>query len=74
MVNLNEQWITLECPNCNYIDDIQIIDVKIEKIHYCNNCKVEIKLQDNEGSVHNGIESINKAFKDIENLLKKFGK
>ncbi len=74
MININYEWITIECPRCNYYDEIQLIDAKIETIHFCNNCKVKIQLQDNEGSVHHGIETINKAFKDLKHILKNFGK
>lgn len=74
MTNLNYLWVHFECPKCNYIDEIQLVDAKTEKQVYCHNCKIDIQLRDHEASVHNGIESINKAFKDIENLFKNFGK
>lgn len=74
MINISYQWITIECPKCNYADDIQMIEVKIEKIHFCNNCKIQIQLQDSEGSVHYGIVTINKAFRDLETLFKNFGR
>lgn len=74
MIDLNYTWIDIECPNCKYIDEIQLIDAKIEKLLFCNNCKIKIQLQDQEGSVYSGIETINNAFKDLEKLFKNFGK
>lgn len=74
MFDLNNTWITIECPNCNYQDEIQLIDAKTEKLIFCNNCKVSIQLKDDNSSVHSGIKGINNAMKDLENLLKNFGK
>ena len=74
MINFNKIWIDIECPNCNYLDQIQLIDVKTEKEFFCNNCKCKILLKDHEGSVHNGIESMNSAMKELAETFKKLGK
>lgn len=74
MIDLNSIWIDIECPNCKYLDEVQLIDVKSEKEIFCNNCKCRIHLNDSDGSVHNGIESMNNALKKLENAFKKFGK
>lgn len=74
MFDLNYIWVDIACPKCNYQDEMQLIDAKSEKLIFCNNCKVGIQLQDSEASVHSGIENINKAFKDIDDLFKNFGK
>ncbi len=74
MIDLNRTWISIECSNCSYADEIQLIDVKTEKVIFCHNCKTSIKLIDSEASVHSGIESINTALSEIENALKNFGK
>jgi hypothetical protein len=74
MTNLNYLWVGVECPKCKYIGEIQLVDVKSEKQVFCHNCKINIQLQDDQASVHNGVEIINKAFKNIENLFKNFGK
>lgn len=74
MFDLNKQWITMECPNCGYQDDIQMIDVKTEKTVFCHNCKKMITLHDADASVHSGVKRINNKFKELENLFKNFGK
>jgi Zn ribbon nucleic-acid-binding protein len=51
----------MECPKCGYQDEIQLIDAKTEKTVFCHNCKCQIKLYDNEASVHSGIDSMNNA-------------
>jgi transcription elongation factor Elf1 len=71
-VNFNNTWIDFECPACNYQDQLQLVDIKTERTIFCNNCKISIRLVDENASTHIGIESINKTFKDFEDLLKKF--
>ena len=74
MLDLNSMWVDLDCPKCNYQDVIQLIDVKSEKLIFCSNCKISIQLKDSEASVHCTTDSINKAFKNLEDLFKNFGK
>lgn len=74
MIDLNYTWVDIHCPKCNYQDEIQLIDAKAEKLIFCNNCKSSIQLQNSNASVHTGIESINKAFKDLEDLFKNLSK
>ncbi|QHS55457.1 hypothetical protein GWR56_07855 [Mucilaginibacter sp. 14171R-50] len=74
MIDFNSIWIDIECPQCKYIDEIQLIDAKAEKLRFCNNCKVKIQLKDSDGSVHSNIETINNAFKGLEEIFKKIGK
>ena len=74
MFDLNYIWIGVECSNCKYENDVQLIDAKSEKVILCNNCKSLIQLQDNEASVHSGIEGINAALKEFENVFDKLGK
>jgi transcription elongation factor Elf1 len=74
MFNLNYLWIDFNCPKCSYNDTVQFIDAKTERTVYCHNCKTSIKLNDSDASVHHGIQKINNSVKQLENLLKKFGK
>lgn len=73
-MDINNIWIDLECPICNYIDEVQLIDVKLERIFFCHNCKTEIILQDDESSVHNAVNNINKALNNLETIFKNFEK
>ena len=74
MIDFNKTWVDLHCPKCNYSDVVQLIDAKTEKEVFCHNCKVRIRLVDNEASVHAGIDSMTNALKEFENILKNFGK
>jgi len=72
MIDLNQTWIDFECPKCGYSDMIQLVDVRSEKIVFCHNCKISIELSDSEASVHQGIESIHRSLKQLENLINNF--
>lgn len=74
MFDLNYVWVDVNCPKCGYQDRVQLVNAKTENVMFCNNCKSSIQLMDSEASVHNSIESVNKAFKSFESLFKNFGK
>ncbi len=74
MIDFNSIWLDIECPNCSYLDKVQLIDIKSEKEIFCNNCKCKIQLNDSDGSVHNGVENMNNAMKKLEKDFKNFGK
>ncbi len=74
MINFNNIWVDIECPKCGYQDVIQLIDAKSEKMIFCHNCKITIKLSDSEASVHTGIDSMTNALKNLERTFKNFGK
>ena len=74
MFDLNSHWIDFDCPNCSYQNDAQLVDVKTEKVVFCQNCKIDIQLRDSEASTHVGIDNINGALQKLENTLKNFGK
>lgn len=74
MIDLDNIWVEVECPNCGYSVDIQLLDAKTERTVYCHNCKINLELKDSDASVHSGLDSINEAFKELEKTLKNFGK
>jgi len=70
MFNLDEIWIDIECPKCNYSFEIQMIDVRLEKVVYCPNCKCSIQLHDSDASVHTSTRDINIALSDLDKTIK----
>ncbi len=74
MININNTWIKFNCPKCQYSLDIRFVDVKLEAIIFCHNCKTTIKAQDKDASAHLGAEKLNNALKSLEQALKKLGK
>lgn len=39
-------WIEVDCPKCNYKNDIRLLDIKLEAKIYCSNCKTSIHIKD----------------------------
>lgn len=72
MIDFNYLWFDFSCPNCGYAIDFQLIDAKAESSVICHNCKSVILLSDSDASVHSGIECMNNAMKDIEQIFKQF--
>ncbi|MDH6304356.1 uncharacterized Zn finger protein (UPF0148 family) [Parabacteroides sp. PF5-5] len=69
MFDLDEIWIDVNCPKCNYLFEIQMIDARLEKKVYCPNCKITIKLQDKDASVHTSVKDINNALQELNKSL-----
>ncbi len=74
MIDFNKIWVDFNCPNCNYADKVQLVDVKNETAIFCNNCKIQIQLTDDQASVNSGIDKMNKSLSDLEKTFKNFGK
>lgn len=70
MLNLDDIWIDISCPKCNYQFEIQMIDARLESKVYCNNCKCIIHLQDSDASVHTSTRDINKALSDLDKTMR----
>lgn len=72
MTDLNKEWTEFSCPTCEYINDVQFVDIRLESKIICPNCKTIIELSDDDGSVHNTINEINNVLNNIENLFESF--
>jgi len=72
LFDLEQMWIDINCPNCQYGFEVQMIDAKLQTTIICNNCKSNIKLVDETASVHNSINKISQSFKDLEDIFKNF--
>lgn len=74
MFDINNTWIEFLCPKCSYTVEVRMIEVKTESTVPCYCCKTWIKLIDQKGSTHVGMNSIESALTQLENTLKKIGK
>ena len=67
-------FITLECPNCNYSMDVELLSVQLEAIVFCPCCKATVQLVDGDASLHGAQEEADSAIKDFTEDLKKLNK
>lgn len=64
--------IEINCEKCGYLIDVTLMDIKVEKLLICPNCKTSIQLIDENASAHTTIASTDKLINDIETLFKNF--
>ena len=64
-------FVTLECPNCDYGMDVQLLSIRLETTTFCPCCKATIQLVDTDASLHGAQEDVESAMKDLESELKK---
>lgn len=74
MFNISQQKIDFSCRECGSKNEATLKQVENQEIIKCSGCRKDIALTDKDGSVKRAIADINKAAKDLENTIKKFGK
>ena len=67
-------FVMMECPNCKYGMDVELLSVRMESITFCPCCKVTIQLVDGDVSVHGAQEEIESVMKDLESQFSKLNK
>ena len=72
MMNLGNEKVDINCE-CGKTHKASFQDVINAKTIKCT-CGRYIKLTDKDGSVKKSVTDVNKAFKDLENAFKRFGK
>ena len=68
---IDRLFVNVDCPNCGYGVDVQILSVRLESTIFCPCCKISIQLVDEEASVHGAQEEMDLAFKNLQRELKK---
>ncbi|MFD2871977.1 hypothetical protein ACFS5N_05825 [Mucilaginibacter ximonensis] len=71
MFNIDEIWIDLECPACSYPDVVLMLEIRLESLVWCHNCKQQIQLNDADASVDAGKKQIDTAMNELNKILKK---
>ena len=66
-------FIDLCCPRCGYIQDVQLIDVRLQRLIFCPACKSRIQLVDVDASIHAGAEQIEQSMRDLFNAFGQLG-
>ena len=74
MFNISQQTIDIECLKCDTKNTVTLKQVKDQETIKCTSCKKNITLIDKDNSTKKSIRDINKAFKSIENTIRKIGK
>jgi len=74
MFNISQQKIDFNCPECGLKNKVTLEQIEKQIIIKCSDCNKDITLIDKDGSAKRSVADINKAVKDLENTIKKFGR
>ena len=65
------QLIDVNCPNCDYSLEIQLVDVRTQTYRRCPCCRWLIRLQDGGGSTFGALKDIDNAFNNLEKTIRR---
>lgn len=65
MFRLESAFIEVVCPRCGYVQDVQLLDVRLDRQVFCPGCKSVIKLVDADASTHTALEQAEDALRDL---------
>ena len=72
MFDIGKQKFDFKCPNCGKTHAISFEDVQKKRTISCS-CGKNLKLVA-DGTVKKTVDSINKSFGELENMIKRLGK
>ena len=68
---LDRLFVNVDCPNCGYGVDVQVLSVRLEASIYCPCCKLSIRLVEREASVHGAEDDMDLALNSPQRELEK---
>ncbi len=73
LVDLDRYFIDVGCPRCRYPFEVQVLDVRLQARVFCPNCKVGVRLVDEEASMEVGLRKVDRAMSELERSLRRLG-
>jgi ribosomal protein S27E len=70
---LLQSFVGVECPECGYALEIQLVDVRAQVYRHCPCCRVRIHLRDGGGSVYGVLEDIDNGLRNLADLTREPG-
>ena len=64
-----KRFVTLDCPNCCYGMDVELISIQLQERIFCPCCKVSIQLRDSDASVNRAQKDISSAIDDMRRVF-----
>lgn len=71
---LEEQLISVPCPQCGYEFDIELADVVCQVYRWCPCCRVRIRLSERRADVYGPLQDVDSAVRDLEKTIDKVNK
>ena len=63
-------FVNVNCPNCGYGMDVQLLSAYLQEMIFCPCCKVKIQLVDHEASLHGALEDTKLAINRLQREIK----
>ena len=73
MLDISKHKIDFPCPSCKRKLKASLQQIANQSSVKCPSCSETIQLKDKGGSAKRGLNDMNKAFKSLENTIKKIG-
>ena len=67
----NGLFVMLDCPECGYGMDVELLSIRLEAMVFCPCCKVTIRLEDADASVDGAQHEIESQLNDLKSQLEK---
>lgn len=71
--SIDSVFIDLDCSRCGYVQDVQLIDVRLQRLIFCPACKSQIQLVDVDASMHTSAEQIERSMNALLNAFSQLG-
>jgi hypothetical protein len=65
-----QQLIEINCPDCEYPFEVQLVDARTQVFRRCPCCRLLIHLIDDGGSLYGELQQIDSAMDDLTRTLK----
>ncbi len=68
---LENHWIAITCPKCQYTEYVRMISMKLQETVICHNCKANIKLIDQTASIYLAFQEVNNTLNSFKDIFKR---
>jgi hypothetical protein len=73
-INLDNFEVEIECPRCEFANEIWLGQARLRGVVICRGCKANIQLDDSMNSVRKARRSIRRAMQDLRDTIAKFNR
>lgn len=74
MVDLDKISVDIPCPKCEFFNHMFLQQARLQDVIICRGCKRNIHLSDQMAESQKAIRSIQKAFDELKQTMKKLNK
>ncbi len=69
MINLDSIEIDIDCPKCNFKNQIFLKSIRLKDVIICHGCKRNIQLEDHMNTFRKTKKELERQFNEIQKML-----